>query len=141
MMVSIPEIAQQILKNDNFTIVGHAIPDGDCIGSLLGLYLGLQSLGKNVEMVLEDPVPPIYLYLVGVNNIKGPGKFPSNNRNIIFLDCSDKERVGDRIKELLRPLMIINIDHHPTNDFFGDYNYVDPRAAATAEIIYQLLEC
>jgi phosphoesterase RecJ-like protein len=140
-MNSIQEIGEQILSRDEFMIVGHAIPDGDCIGSLLGLYLGLMSLGKQVQMVLEDPVPPIYMYLAGVNDIMEPEKFAQSLYNVIYLDCSDKYRVGKRVKKLLTgSSFIINIDHHPTNDFFGHYNYVDPNAGATAEIIYKLLK-
>jgi len=140
-MNSIKEIGEQLLGRDEYIVVGHAIPDGDCIGSVLGLCLGLQSLGKKAQMLLEDPVPPIYVYLTGVNNIMGPDKFTGSPGNVIYLDCSDKYRVGEKMEELLADSsFVINIDHHPTNDLFGDYNYVEPRAGATAEIIYKLLK-
>jgi len=79
-------IAREIEKRDNYLLVGHSIPDGDCIGSLIGLYLGLQSLGKNVRMLLQDPVPSIYKYLVGCEAILTTKKFKEPIINVIFLD-------------------------------------------------------
>lgn len=136
-------IADKLIENDNYIIVGHIIPDGDCIGSIIGLFLGLKSLGKNVEMILEDEVPKIYLYLTDISNIKPACQIAEIDKkcSIIFLDCSDKERAGDKIKYLTDNVMYtFNIDHHVTNDFFADYNYVDSNASSTAEIIYNLLE-
>jgi phosphoesterase RecJ-like protein len=139
-MNSIQEIADQIIDRDNFILLGHAIPDGDCVGSLLGLFMGLKSLGKNAEMFLQDKVPPIYNYLSCVEQIKNNWESPDTGSNIIYLDCSDEERVGDKIQKLLQgDYCRLNIDHHRTNDFFGNYNYVDPQAAATAEIVFELL--
>lgn len=139
-MNSIQEIAYQILGRDNFTLVGHAIPDGDCVGSLLGLFMGLKILGKNVQMFLQDKVPPIYHYLSCVEQIRSSLQSPDAASNIIYLDCSDEERVGEELQKILQgDFCKINIDHHQTNDFFANYNYVDPQAAATAEIIFELL--
>lgn len=91
-------------------------------------------------MVLKDKVPPIYRYLPFADEIKEPEQ-TADGRITIFLDCSDAERVGQEILALL-PVnnCTINIDHHETNEFFGTYNFINPRAAATAEIIYELLK-
>jgi len=133
-------IAREIEKRDNYLLVGHSIPDGDCIGSLIGLYLGLQSLGKNVRMLLQDPVPSIYKYLVGCEAILTTKKFKEPIINVIFLDCSDEERTGDNAANLLAGRSFtINIDHHQSNTMFGNLNYVDDRSSSTAELVYELL--
>ena len=69
-MNNITEIAEQLHISDNFIIIGHAIPDGDCIGSMLGLYWGLKAKGKEVRMFLSGAVPSIYYYLAGWEEIR-----------------------------------------------------------------------
>ncbi|MGI5920619.1 MAG: DHH family phosphoesterase [Syntrophomonadaceae bacterium] len=137
---SLEEIAAQLYQRDNFIITGHAIPDGDCIGSMIGLCIALQSVGKKAYMLLQDKVPAIYHYLYLADQVKQPDGLVGNG-NVIFLDCSDRQRAGDKLLAALPPhSQTINIDHHETNDYFADYNYVNPHAAATAEIVYDLLE-
>jgi len=139
-MNSIKEIAEVLLRMNDYTIVGHSIPDGDCIGSMLGLYLGLNDLNKQVQMVLSDPVPKRYHYLSAWDKVLKPTEFEAS-ANIIFLDCADKERIGPNIlAKIKNPYCIINIDHHLQNEFYGNYNYVHPETAATGEIIYTLLQ-
>lgn len=139
-MNTLREIAEKLAAKDNFLIVGHKIPDGDCIGSLLGLYNTLISLNKKAAMFLEDVIPGIYHYLPAVERISNVLPPQDNIENIIFLDCSDEFRISEDIfQKLNKEATIFNIDHHDSNTFFGDYNYVDAQAAATAEIIYELL--
>lgn len=135
------EIASEIRERDYFTLIGHAIPDGDCIGSLLALYYALLAMGKQVQILLQDPVPEIYTFLNGSDRIKDYNSISKPLANVIFLDCSDEERVGEKlVKDLKNREFTICIDHHQSNDCFGDLNYVDPTAAATAEIIFDLLK-
>lgn len=140
-MNTLPEIAATIKKHPAWVLVGHVIPDGDCIGSLLGLYWGLRSLGKEVVLGLHDPVPPIYRYLPGSDRLAplpADGALPPA---AIFLDCSDEERAGQSVQERLKDRSLtINIDHHATNPSYGDYNYIESEAAATAELVYFLLK-
>jgi len=139
-MNTLIETANKILEQDNYVVTSHAIPDGDCIGSLVAFYLGLNQIGKKVQMVLQDPVPNKYKYLSGVNDIKTCEQLEGSYDNVIFLDCSDEGRVGDKvINRLQGRSFTINIDHHVSNEAFGDLNFVDASAAATAEIIYKLL--
>lgn len=140
-MNDLEEIAVQLRIKDDYILVGHAIPDGDCVGSMLGMFQALQHMGKRVVMVLEDPVPVIYHYLPHWPLIQCPGSLPFEPQTAIFLDCSDQCRVAESVRSLTASVpTVINIDHHPGNSMFGDYNYVDPQAAATAEIIYELIE-
>ncbi len=140
-MNSLVQIAQMICDRDDFLIVGHSIPDGDCIGSLLGLYLGLLSLGKRTRVFVQDPVPAIYGYLPGATDILGPNQIGQPEPNLIYLDCSDRERVGDTAVTILAgEHHIINIDHHQSNTGFGTLNHVDAKASSTAELVFDLLE-
>jgi phosphoesterase RecJ-like protein len=113
----------------------HLRPDGDAIGSLLGLGLALQSRGKQVQMVCQDVVPISCRHLEGSTEIhrQAEGEFDL----ICAVDCSDLERVGSVLQE--RGPVNINIDHHPTNLNFANLNLVDVQAVATAEVITSLL--
>ena len=138
-MQTIAEIAQTIKRCEKFVIFGHSIPDGDCVGSVLALYLGLLQLGKQVKAVLPEEVPQLYRYLEGAEAV-GTIELDDMDGVAIFLDCADELRVmQENISQLKNYDLIINMDHHPSNNLFADMNYVDPRAAATAEIVFQLL--
>ncbi|MEA1960016.1 MAG: bifunctional oligoribonuclease/PAP phosphatase NrnA [Bacillota bacterium] len=139
-MNSLSEIARCITERDRFVLTGHISPDGDCIGSLVGLYLGLKLLGKKVDMLLEDPVPPIYHYLHGVEAVLPVEYRKEDWDTLIFLDCSDAERAGQQVLDNTEQIPLrLCIDHHMSNEAFADLNYVDSQAAATAEIVYELL--
>jgi phosphoesterase RecJ-like protein len=141
MMNNLEEIAKEILNRDQYTLIGHVIPDGDCIGSLLAMRLGLRALNKEAQVVLQDAMPEIYGFLEGSDCINKPRDISAIKGNVIFLDCSDLERAGQNIAELLgQELFAINIDHHADNKEYAHLNYVDPRSAATAEIVYRLLK-
>jgi len=121
--------AQRIL------VVCHIRPDGDAIGSLLGLGLALRSAGKQVEMVCEDGVPSDCRQLEGSSDVRrqAQGDFDL----ICVVDASDLTRTGSVLQD--RGPVGINMDHHPTNVNFADINLVDVQAVATAEIIAGLL--
>lgn len=139
-MNQLEDIAKQLLEYHDLILVGHAIPDGDCIGSMLGLACALRSLDKSVQLILENPVPVIYHYLPGWEDIKLPQASALSGYVAVWLDCSDQCRVDAAVRESLKgAALVINIDHHPGNSQFGDYNFVDTQAAACAEIIYRLL--
>lgn len=140
-MNSLEQLAREIEKRDNFILLSHTMPDGDSIGSLLGLYQGLRTMGKEVSMFLQDPVPVIYHYLQGSDQVLSPGQIRGVIENVIFLDCADEERAGqEALDVLVNRDFTINIDHHRSNTLFGDINYIQPEAAATAELIYKLVK-
>lgn len=117
--------AQRIL------VVSHIRPDGDAIGSLLGIGLALQEAGKDVQLVLSDGLPASYRHLQGSNQVlrsaTGPVDF------VIVVDASDLVRTGDALNGYGQP--DLNIDHHITNLNFARHNLVDPQAAAAAEVL------
>lgn len=140
-MNSLEEIAREITKRDKFWLISHATPDGDSIGSLLALNQGLEAMGKETYMLLQDPVPHIYHYLQGSDKVLSPGQVGGELEQVIFLDCADLERAGQEVLKHIGPdCFSISIDHHESNTHFANLNFVQPRAAATGELIYQLLK-
>ncbi|MDR1616313.1 MAG: bifunctional oligoribonuclease/PAP phosphatase NrnA [Syntrophomonadaceae bacterium] len=136
------EISSKLLSKPEWLITGHIIPDGDCVGSVLGLYHVLKAVGKEAAMLLEDPIPETYSFIEGAQLIKKPGEIKNIPDSVICLDCSDLGRLGDKTGKIVAGCSeCINIDHHMTNNYFGDLNYVDSGAAATGEIIIELLGC
>jgi phosphoesterase RecJ-like protein len=115
----------------NILIVSHVRPDGDAIGSLLGLGLALQAAGKTVQMVLNDGLPASFRHLPGSDQVK---KAPQSGFDrFVTVDCADFRRVGKLFETAPKPH--INIDHHVTNERFGDLNLVEPEAVATAAVL------
>lgn len=134
------EIIKEIKKGKKFLTVSHVSPEGDAVGSLLGITLALRSLGKDVTAYLEDPVPGTFEFLPGaetiVHTLVGAGPFDAT----FAVDCGQKERLGRGFTGLKEPGRIINIDHHATNDRFGDINVVEPDASAAGELVYDLVK-
>jgi phosphoesterase RecJ-like protein len=123
------EIAQKVL------IVSHVRPDGDAIGSLIGVGMALQNAGKTVQMVLADGVPASFRFLDGSNQVrKEPdGEFDT----FISVDCADFKRTGKPFESFRQP--DINIDHHVTNERFGILNLIEGQEVATAAILTKYL--
>ncbi len=132
-MKGIPDFIRQHQK---FAITSHARPDGDAIGSEIALALGLRQIGKEVRVVNADRHPSVYDFLPGIEVIQIGGRFTGLYDALIILECSDVTRTG--VPDLERHF-IINIDHHPNTQPYGDMNWVDDRAAAVAEMVYLIM--
>ncbi len=117
-------------------VISHERPDGDAVGSLLGLSLALAQAGKQVAPVLVDGLPTRYRFLPGSAEILR--QFPSGVDLLVSVDCSDLDRLGFSGGQKPRQ-PDINIDHHPTNTQFARVNLVDEQAAATAGLLVTLL--
>lgn len=136
---SIDEIRKVMLNSNNIVIAGHTSPDGDAIGACLALAGSLCTLGKKVSVILDrysekyDVIPGKELIVYdGYENLK-PDLFLS-------LDCGDRERLGDIAGSIFDKTYNINIDHHISNTYFGNLNYVDNDSSSTSEIIYKLIQ-
>ncbi len=126
---------QELGSAQRVLVISHIRPDGDAVGSLIGLGLSLQEIGKDVEMVLSEGIPEIFRHLSGSDQVrkKSNGEFEMT----LVVDCSDRSRAGDSLDGI--PLPDVNIDHHPTNTDFGKYNLIDSSAVATAEMLGRYL--
>lgn len=134
-------ISEVILNEERWALVGHSIPDGDCIGAITAMALALQKMGKEVTAFVEDGVPDMYRFLNGSDVIRAGGSGTEEFDSVIYLDCAGPERAGDRIKDLFSEAKIVlNIDHHISNTGFGTVDLVDSRASSTCEIVYHLMK-
>lgn len=115
----------------NILIASHVRPDGDAVGSSLGLGLALQQAGRNTQIVLADGVPSSFRHLEGSQQVKT--KVEGTFDTFITVDCADFKRTGKPFESLGQP--DINIDHHITNEKFGKLNLIEGREVATAAIL------
>lgn len=130
-------ISEKIRSEKNISLVSHIKPDGDNIGSLLALYAALKKIGKSVNIVKVDEVPKHLRFLKGIEEFKELADTPNL---LIALDCSDEYRFGDFRESLLKSKFIINIDHHKSNNNFGDLNYVNGKMSSTGELVFDLIK-
>ena len=142
-MNSIDTILKYIHGSDDFVVTSHVNPDGDNIGSTLSIYYFLKKINKRVYYVMNDSMPINMQFLIEDINIINSQEFKELNikdYNLITLDCGDKNRIclDDEIKDNCTKL--INIDHHASNDFYGDLNYVMAEESSTCELVYNLLK-
>ncbi len=139
MQCSFKDISKLINKSNHIIITGHLQPDGDCLGSMLALYLYLQDIGKKVQVVLDDEIPLSFRFLPSIQEIIRPSQTLCSQADlIIVLDASDIERIGNLSTQTSCP--ILNIDHHKSNTNFAEFTYLDLSAAATGEIICDLFD-
>lgn len=136
---ALSKIVQKIRNNKSFLITAHVGLEGDALGSELAMYALLRKLRKRVAIYNNDHTPQTYNFLpysgVIKNNLK-EDKFDV----AMVLDCSDSSRTGKVKDYLSRVGCIVNIDHHISNTFFGDINFIEPKASSTAQMLYKLCE-
>jgi phosphoesterase RecJ-like protein len=129
------DIRKRIAAAQNIMVTTHLRPDGDAVGSLLGLGLALEDAGKTVQMVSLDGVPSTFKHLPGSARVH---KKPEDEFDLsIALDCADHTRAGNVFESLGKPG--INIDHHITNDHFAEINLIEAEQAATCAILFDHL--
>lgn len=155
------EILDVLRTHESFLISSHINPDGDAVGSLLAFYSFLSGFEKKVSVINSDPEPFAYSFLPNVAALQYIN-FPSNVENTrhldsesrlldiesipdadvaIILDCGSLDRIGEELVKRIRPgQILINIDHHKSNEYFGTHNLVNTKACATAEIVFNLID-
>jgi len=117
-------------------VVTHVAPDGDAIGSLMGLSHLLRAQGRDVTLAVDEGVPAYLSFLAGADTVQAQltqGQWDV----LVMVDCADAERAGEvgRYAQA-HSAQLINVDHHPTNPMFGTARLVLPAACSTAEVIY-----
>ena len=142
-MKSHPKIIDRIIEgiraSETLCVTGHVRPDGDCIGSQLGLTLALQAQGKQVVCWNEDPLPQKLAFL-DPRKILQPPRRGCRFDCVIATDAASFERLGQTGKCIGDRGLLINIDHHESNTRFADVNWVSAREPSTGELIFRLLK-
>ncbi len=133
------EIKEALQYCQSIAIGGHQNPDGDAVGACFALAYALQKQGKNVSVILEEFSNKYDI--IADKNLLLPKENYSNTAfdAFIALDSGDKQRLGEAQQIFDKARQKINIDHHISNTYFGQYNYVNSDASSTSEIIYQYL--
>ena len=139
-MNNIDNIIDYINGSNYFVVTSHVSPDGDNIGSTLSMYYALNKLGKNVFYVLDDNPPLNLRFLLKDINILRSEEFKLEDYSIIALDCGDKKRICLNDEIINNAKKLICIDHHASNDHYGDFNYIDIDASSTCELVYNFLK-
>jgi phosphoesterase RecJ-like protein len=137
-----PKIIDRILdgirEHQTFCVVGHIRPDGDCVGSQLGLALALRNEGKTVTVWNDDRLPDKLAFLDREHLFQQPA--PDQEFDcVIATDAANLDRLGSVADCIARRKLLINIDHHASNTRYGDLNWVSGREPSTGELIYKLL--
>ena len=138
-----PESLLSLIRQGNrFLLTSHLSPDGDAIGSALGLARVLRKLGKGAVVWNRDPMPPLYAPLPGSARIHSgeepPAGFPEAFNAVLVLECPSLDRTGLDEKLVASGLPLVNIDHHLGNQHYGQVNWVDTAAPALGEMIHRL---
>lgn len=133
----IESIFKKIIDSQRIVITSHLRPDGDSICTSLALYFIGRLLGKEMAIINKDNTPFPFNNFPNIEIIQIGQIPPEGFDAVILLECANVLRSG---QENLKNYFKINIDHHYSNDYYADINWVDPQASAVAEMVYQLCE-
>ncbi|MEY2560860.1 MAG: bifunctional oligoribonuclease and phosphatase NrnA [Verrucomicrobiota bacterium] len=134
------EIGGVLRAHQQFAVLSHVRPDGDALGSQLGLALSLSKLGKKVVVRNEDGLLEKYSFLPGGEFLQTPWGEPQDFDVAIALDTATQNRLGTSAELVRSAKTWINIDHHPSNPGYGDLVYIDSTAPATGQILFELIK-
>lgn len=135
---TLTQIVAALRQSATICVVGHVRPDGDCVGSQLGLGMALRNAGKTVTIWNEDPMPRKLAFLDpdGLFQRPQPGM---EFECVVATDAATLEDRGATAACIGARKMLINIDHHESNSRYGDLNWVEPDFPSTGELVFQLL--
>ena len=133
MIINLNDAASFLKEHDNFTIITHAHPDGDTLGSGFGLCLALRSMGKKANVINNEELPAKFRFL-------DVEKQDFEEQTVVAVDIADVSLMGEDTKARYGERVDLCIDHHGANRLFAKLSYVDSGAAAAAEIIAELVE-
>ncbi len=138
--MSLEKAAQAIRNAESLALACHVGPDGDALGSMLGLGLAARNSGKPVVASFGSPhVLPPSLSFLPTDLIVPPQEFPAEPDVMVVLDAGSADRIGDLAPAAKSAATVVVLDHHVTNEGFGDVSVVEPTAAATGELVFRLL--
>lgn len=130
------EMIQEIKNANKIAILTHVNPDGDAIGSSLGMYNALKSIDKQVDVIIPE-LPKTFAFLPSTEKIKKESNEVYDL--VIGLDCATEQRLADPSELFEKAKLKMQIDHHVSNSMYADVNYVDPVAPACCQILIKVL--
>ena len=138
--ISLQETGKLLLDAKKIVLCTHVSPDGDTLGSSLGLAQCLQKLGNEVIVYCDDLVNKSFSFIPGIELLQRPDANNSVEADLlVVIDASSFDRIG-MVGEVVKYKQLLNIDHHISNTHFADFVYLDSKAAATGEIMCELLQ-
>ncbi|MGH3650824.1 MAG: DHH family phosphoesterase [Acidimicrobiia bacterium] len=133
--------AAALADADKVALACHVGPDGDALGSMLGLAIAASNAGKEVVASFGSPfVVPSSLSFLPAGLLVAPTDFPEAPELMVVLDAGSPDRIGELASSSTKAGTVLVVDHHVTNEGFGDIALVDPTAGASAELVYHVLE-
>lgn len=137
----INRVIETIKRSKRFLITAHVNLEGDSLGSQLAMKELLIGMGKDSFILDNDPVPEHYKFLPGAKEMSNALNKVKDFDAAIVLDCPTLKRVG-KVKDIIKDKakVVINIDHHISNEKFGDINWVESNASSTGEMVYRLFK-
>ncbi len=134
------EIKELIDANEEILIFGHKDADGDTLGCSLAFAEALRSAGKQVWVLIPPPLPDMYTFLPGFNEIQEEPPHGIDPHLVFFFDSGNLERSGSSVKKIAAQATIVNVDHHPSNSRFGDINVIEADASAVGQVVMRMLD-
>lgn len=140
MKASFSEIASALQGAGKILVASHIRPDADALGSTIAFALWLRGMGKDVTAWNQDGVTPNFQYLPEHELVTQPPAEKQTFDVVVALDNSVKNRLGTVVDAIESSRVFINIDHHVSNEGYGDLNYVDPSSPATGQILFEFFK-
>lgn len=138
MKITMDDAVQMLRDAQTVVLTSHIRPDGDAIGSTLGLMHVLRAQGKEVRILIDDEIPRIFSILPGVDQIERPIESQRYTADLLVVCDVELGRTGASVSAV-DAVHLLNIDHHVTNDEKAEHLCLNPKAAATCEIVYDLV--
>jgi phosphoesterase RecJ-like protein len=133
-------VAQVLRDHDRFLVVTHENPDGDALGSMLGMTLALRALGKDAVMYLAGSAPlPVEYRFLALDDLQRAVPEDAGERVLVAVDCANERRISEERSAVESAAMIVDVDHHHDNSRFGEVNLIVDDASSTAEIVRDIL--
>ena len=126
--------------NPEILIFGHKDADGDTLGCSLAVAEALRRLDKRVWVVIPPPLPDLYRWLPGFDEVVQRPPPGSDPHLVLFFDAGNMERSGSAVNHIASQATIVNVDHHDSNSRFGDLNIIDPDASAVGQMVLSMLD-
>ncbi|NMC64428.1 MAG: bifunctional oligoribonuclease/PAP phosphatase NrnA [SAR324 cluster bacterium] len=137
---SLGAISEALFSSKKCLVVSHYNPDADAYGSSCGLVLALKAIGIDAVCVNQNGASPRYSFVHGMDSVLG-GVPRGDWDTLVVCDCAGMDRIGESLlKEIPETPVLINIDHHISNDGFGTHVYVKPEASSTSELVFHILQ-